>query len=171
MLTSNFNCSVDGFNANANTIPSVKEGDALLGIKSCDTLDTLLLFSSRGNYAYVPIYRIDECKFKDIGKHVSHYVRMEGNEKFVGAVIVKNFDTFAFIITAAKNGMIKKTSMPRFDVDRSSKYLTGMKLKKDDELVSVCVAYDDDELILISKDIHLFLIPKLHSDFILKAIT
>ncbi|MEE3409664.1 MAG: DNA gyrase subunit A, partial [Erysipelotrichaceae bacterium] len=31
------------FNANANTIPSVKEGDALLGIKSCDTLDTLLL--------------------------------------------------------------------------------------------------------------------------------
>ncbi|MBQ4020634.1 MAG: DNA topoisomerase IV subunit A, partial [Erysipelotrichaceae bacterium] len=72
------------FNANANTIPSVKEGDALLGIKSCDTLDTLLLFSSRGNYAYVPIYRIDECKFKDIGKHVSHYVRMEGNEKFVG---------------------------------------------------------------------------------------
>ncbi|MBQ1812135.1 MAG: DNA topoisomerase IV subunit A, partial [Erysipelotrichaceae bacterium] len=116
------------FNANANTIPSVKEGDALLGIKSCDTLDTLLLFSSRGNYAYVPIYRIDECKFKDIGKHVSHYVRMEGNEKFVGAVIVKNFDTFAFIITATKNGMIKKTSMPRFDVDRSSKYLTGMKL-------------------------------------------
>ncbi|MBQ1910060.1 MAG: DNA topoisomerase IV subunit A, partial [Erysipelotrichaceae bacterium] len=113
------------FNANANTIPSVKEGDALLGIKSCDTLDTLLLFSSRGNYAYVPIYRIDECKFKDIGKHVSHYVRMEGNEKFVGAVIVKNFDTFAFIITATKNGMIKKTSMPRFDVDRSSKYLTG----------------------------------------------
>ncbi|MBQ1323882.1 MAG: DNA topoisomerase IV subunit A, partial [Erysipelotrichaceae bacterium] len=112
------------FNANANTIPSVKEGDALLGIKSCDTLDTLLLFSSRGNYAYVPIYRIDECKFKDIGKHISHYVRMEGNEKFVGAVIVKNFDTFAFIITATKNGMIKKTSMPRFDVDRSSKYLT-----------------------------------------------
>ena len=55
------------FNANVNTIPSVKEGDALLGIKSCDTLDTLLLFSSRGNYAYVPIYRIDECKFKDIG--------------------------------------------------------------------------------------------------------
>ena len=140
------------FNANANTIPSVKEGDALLGIKSCDTLDTLLLFSSRGNYAYVPIYRIEECKFKDIGKHISHYVRMEGNEKFVGAVIVKNFDTFAFIITATKNGMIKKTSMPRFDVDRSSKYLTGMKLKKDDELVSVCVAYDDDELILISKD-------------------
>ena len=77
------------FNANANTIPSVKEGDALLGIKSCDTLDTLLLFSSRGNYAYVPIYRIDECKFKDIGKHISHYVRMEGNEAFADASVIR----------------------------------------------------------------------------------
>ena len=140
------------FNANAGTLPSVKEGDALIGIKSCDTLDTLLLFSSRGNYAYLPIYRIDECKFKDIGKHISHYVRMEGNEKFVGAVIVKNFETFAFIVTATKNGLIKKTSLPRMNVERSSKYLTCMKLKSNDELVSVAVAYDGDDLILISKD-------------------
>ena len=140
------------FNANAGTIPSVKEGDALIGIRSCDTLDTLLLFSSRGNYAYLPVYRIDECKFKDIGKHISHYVRMEGNEKFVGACIVKNFDTFAFVITATKNGMIKKTSIPRYNVERSSKYLTAMKLKASDEVVSVCIAYDNDDLILISKD-------------------
>ncbi len=140
------------FNANPNTIPSVKEGDALLGIKGCDTLDTLLLFSNKGNYAYLPIYKIEECKFKDIGKHVSHYVRMEGMEKFVGAVIVKNFDTFAFIITASKNGIIKKTSLPRMDVDRSSKALSCMKLKNGDEMVSVTVCYDDDDLILLSKD-------------------
>ena len=140
------------FNANPNTIPSVKEGDALLGIKACDTLDTLLLFSNKGNYAYLPVYRIDECKFKDIGKHVSHYVKMEGNEKFVGAIIVKNFDTFAFVVTATKNGIIKKSMLPRFDVDRSSKALTAMKLKNGDELVSLCLCYQDDDLILISKD-------------------
>ncbi len=140
------------FNANLNTIPSYKEGDALLGIKACDTLDTLLLFSNKGNYAYLPVYKIDECKFKDIGRHVSHYVRMEGNEKFIGGIIVKNFDTFAFVVTATRNGMIKKTMLPRFDVDRSSKALTGMKLKAGDELVSLCLCYENDDLILISKD-------------------
>ena len=140
------------FNANLNAIPSYKDGDALLGIKACDTLDTLLLFSNKGNYAYLPIYRIDECKFKDIGKHVSHYVKMEGNEKFVGAVIVKNFDSYVFIVTATRNGMIKKTMLPRFDVDRSSKALTGIKLKPGDELVSLCLCYEGDDLILISKD-------------------
>lgn len=140
------------FNANAGTIPSVKEGDALLGVKACDTLDTLLLFSNKGNYAYLPVYKIDECKFKDIGKHISHYVRMEGNEKFVSAVIVKNFETYAFIVTASRNGIVKKTSLPKFDVERSSKYLSCMKLKDGDEMVSLCIAYDGDDLILLSKD-------------------
>ena len=140
------------FNANANTIPSVKDSDALIGVKACDTLDTLLIFTSRGNYAYLPVYKIEECKFKDMGKHVSHYVKMEGMEKVVGAVLVKNFDTFAFVITATKDGMIKKTSITRFDVDRSSKAMMCMKLKANDEMVAVALAYDGDDLILVSKD-------------------
>ncbi|MBQ3296017.1 MAG: DNA topoisomerase IV subunit A [Erysipelotrichaceae bacterium] len=140
------------FNANENQIPSTKEGDALIGIKPCDTLDTLLIFTSKGNYAYLPVFKIDECKFKDMGKHISHYVKMEGMEKVVGAVVVKNFDTFAFIVTATKNGMIKKTSIPRMNVERSSKAMSCMKLKDNDEMVSVTVCYEDDDLILISKE-------------------
>ena len=139
------------FKANENQIPSTKDGDALLGVKYCETLDTLLLFTSKGNIAYVPVFKLDECKFKEVGKHVSTYVKMEGQEKIVGAVIVKNFDTFAFIITATKKGMIKKTSLPRMIIERTSKAVSGMKLKTDDELVSVCVGYEEDDLILISK--------------------
>lgn len=140
------------FNANENQIPSTKEGDALIGIKPCDTLDTLLVFTSKGNYAYLPVFKIEECKFKDMGKHISHYVKMEGNEKVVGAVVVKNFDTFAFIVTATKNGMIKKTSIPRMNVERSSKAMSCMKLKGNDEMVAVTVCYEGDDLILISKE-------------------
>ena len=140
------------FNANENQIPSTKEGDELIGVKPCDTLDTLLIFTTKGNYAYLPVYKIDECKFKDMGKHISHYVKMEGNEKVVGAVLVKNFETFAFIVTATRNGMIKKTAVPRFDVDRASKAMSCMKLKDNDDLSSVCVCYEGDDLILVSKD-------------------
>ncbi len=77
---------------------------------------------------------------------------MEGNEKVVGAVIVKNFDTYAFILTATKNGMIKKTSIPRFNVNRASKSLPAMKLKNNDELVAACLAYENDDVVLVSKD-------------------
>lgn len=139
------------FNSNPDQIPFVKEGDGLVGIKPCDTLDTLLVFTSKGNYAHLPVYRIDECKFKDLGKHVSHYVKMEGNEKVVGCVVVKNFDTFAFVVTATKQGMIKKTSLPRMKVERSSKALSAMKLKTNDEMVFAGICYENDDLILVSK--------------------
>ena len=140
------------FNSNPNQLPSVKDGDSLIGIKPCDTLDTLMIFTSKGNCAYLPVYKIDENKFKDLGKHISHYVKMEGNEKVVGAVIVKNFDTFAFIITSSKNGMIKKTSLPRMVIERTSKAVPIMKLKSSDELAAVTVSYQNDDIILISKE-------------------
>ena len=140
------------YDANAGQLPFTKENDYLIGIKACETLDTLLIFTSKGSYAYLPVYKIDECKFKDLGKHISTYVKMEGNEKVVGTVLVKNFETYAFILTATKKGMIKKTSIPRFDVNRSSKALPAMKLRNDDELVSIALAYEGDDVILISKD-------------------
>ncbi len=139
------------FNANENQIPSVKDGDALLGVKQCEALDTLLLFTSKGNLAYLPIYKLDECKFKEVGKHVSSYVKMEGMEKIVGAIVIKNFDTFAFVVTASKKGMIKKTSIPKMNLERLSKAITCMKLKANDELASVCLCYENDDLIVISK--------------------
>ncbi|MBR3228215.1 MAG: hypothetical protein IKF68_06695, partial [Erysipelotrichaceae bacterium] len=126
----------------------------LIGVKACETLDTLLIFTSKGSYVYLPVYRIDEGKFRDLGKHISSYVRMEGNEKVVGAFVVKNFDTYAFILTATRKGMIKKTSVPRFNVNRASKALPAMKLRNDDELVSVALCYEDDDIITVSKDGH-----------------
>jgi len=142
------------YDSNPNSIPKTKDNDYLIGLKACETLDTLLIFSSKGNYAYLPVYKIDECKFKDLGKHLSTYVKMEGQERIVGAFLVKNFETFAFILTATKKGMIKKTSIPRWDILRSSKALPAMKLKSDDELVSVALAYENDDVILVSKDGH-----------------
>ena len=140
------------FEANSDVLPFTKESDYLVGIKMCETLDTLLIFTTRGNYAYLPVYKIDESKFKDIGKHLSTYVKVEGNEKIVGAVLVKNFDTYAFVVMATRNGMIKKTSIPRFNVSRSSKVMPCIKLKENDELVSVTLCYENDELLLVSRE-------------------
>ncbi len=139
------------FAANENQLPMTKESDSLIGMKACDTLDTLLLFTSKGNYAYLPVHKIDECRFKDLGKHISAYVKMEGQEKIVGAVVVKNFNTYAFIISVSKNGMIKKSSLPKYDLSRSSKAVPAMKLKAGDELVSATVAYEGDDVLVISR--------------------
>lgn len=139
------------FDANLNSLPFTKESDVLLGISACETLDTLLVFTNKGNYLYIPVYKLQECKYKDIGKHVSTYVKLEGNEKVVGALIVKSFETYAFVVLATKNGMIKKTSIPKFDISRFSKAIPAIKLKENDELVSVNIAYENDNVIAVSR--------------------
>ena len=139
------------FDANLNSLPFTKESDVLLGISACETLDTLLVFTSKGNYLYIPVYKLQECKYKDIGKHVSTYVKLEGNEKVVGALIVKSFETYAFVVLATKNGMIKKTSIPKFDISRFSKAIPAIKLKENDELASVNIAYENDNVVVVSK--------------------
>ena len=140
------------FDANTNNLPFIKESDTILGLSSCETLDTFLIFTNKGNYIYLPVYKIQECKFKDLGKHISTYVKMENNEKVIGGLIVKSFETYAFVVLATKNGIIKKTSVPKFDVNRFSKTLPAIKLKENDELVSVDIAYKNDNIILVSRD-------------------
>ncbi len=140
------------YDSNLGSLPAIKDGDTLIGLKDVQTLDTLLIFTSKGNYLYLPVYKIDECKYKDLGKHVSTYVKMEGNEKIVSCIVVKNFNTYVFVLTCSKQGMIKKTSIPKFDVSRASKALGAMKLKGNDELVSACLCYEGDDIVVISKD-------------------
>ena len=52
----------------------IKEGDALIGTIECDTVDTLLLFTSGGNYASLPVWQCDEAKVEGY-RHASEQSR------------------------------------------------------------------------------------------------
>jgi len=140
-----------GFQANQGNLPMVKEGDVLMGVVAAETLDTLLLFSSNGEYISLPVHKIDECRFKDLGNHLNKYVKLSGTTKLVSAILVKDFNSDAYIISISKNGMIKRSPINSYQLTRTSRPSTAMKLKGNDEVVSVKCAYQGEELILCSK--------------------
>ncbi len=130
----------------------LKEGDELVGYIEADTLDTLLVFTNKGNYGYLPIYEIEEAKWKDVGSHINNNVKITSDEKVINTILVKNFETHAYIITISKDGMIKKTPVNQWTVSRNNKVYQAMKLKDNDELVKAFLVYENDEVILISKN-------------------
>ncbi len=142
--------SLRSFGASENTPTGLKESDSLIGTLEMDTLDTLLLFTNLGNYAYVPVYQIGEGKWKDVGSHLSNLVKCDSAEKIINAVVVKNFETDAWIVTISKFGMIKKSSMMFWPVQRNNKVMTAMKLKAHDEMVKAFVAYRNEDVMLIT---------------------
>ena len=141
--------SLRSFNASQGQRTGLKDGDALIGALECDTLDTLLLFTSKGNYAYLPVWQIDEGKWKDIGMHLNKVVRIDGDDKIIAAILVKDFHTFASIVTVASNGYIKKTPVSGFKIERNNKVVPAMKIG-DAELLNAFCVYENDEVMLVS---------------------
>ena len=62
------------YNASSSEETTLKEGDYLQSIYQMNTKDTLLVFTSLGNYLYIPVHTIYDLKWKELGKHVSNLV-------------------------------------------------------------------------------------------------
>ncbi len=143
--------SMRSYGASENTLTGRKEGDQIIGSLECDTLDTLLLFTSRGNYAYLPVWQIPEGRWRDIGDHLNKVIRIEGDDKIRSAVLVKNFDTYAWILTVTDSGQIKKTPVSQWVVQRNSKVMPAMNVGRG-EMVRAFVGYADQEIVIVSRE-------------------
>ncbi|MBQ3272528.1 MAG: DNA topoisomerase IV subunit A, partial [Solobacterium sp.] len=80
--------SLRSYGASDGTPTGLKEGDELIGHIECDTLDMLLLFTSKGNYACLPVWQIDEGKLKVLGMHLNKVVRIEGDDKIRNVIVM-----------------------------------------------------------------------------------
>ena len=133
------------------SIPAtVKEGDYVLGNYKMFTMDTLLLFTDLGNYIYLPVYELPELKWKDLGKHVSNLVSLPSEESILFAYPVRDFHTKKDVTLFTKEGMVKRTLLNEFKVQRYSKPISCMKLKENDRVVSVCIS-DFDKAFVATK--------------------
>lgn len=117
-----------------------KDDDPLCALFEANTLHTILAFTNKGNYCFIPVHKIDEFKWKDLGKHISYLIKVPNDEKFIGAILVKDFDVDQYVVLATKNGQIKRVAIRDFLVSRFSRPLKCMNLKGDDELVSVQIS-------------------------------
>ncbi len=143
--------SLRSFNA-SDAQTGLKNGDVLIGTLECDTLDTLLLFTSKGNYASVPVWQIEESKWKDVGMHLNKMVRIDGDDKIINAIMIKDFNTYAWIITLSSNGQIKKTPVSNWKVDRNSKVMTAMNVPRGSSMINAFIAYHDQQIVFVSKE-------------------
>ena len=129
--------SMRSYSAVSNEEPTVKEGDYVTAKYQMNTMDTLLLFTDKGNYLYIPVYELPEIKWKDLGKHVSNVIKLSVSENVIVSIPVFDFEEERYITMFTQNGMIKRTCIGDFKVQRYSKPLMAIKLKEGDTLLQV----------------------------------
>ena len=123
--------------SSSDNIPTLKDGDYIIGIYELNTMDTILLFTDLGNYLYLPVYELPDLKWKDLGKHISNIIKINEDENIINCIPVTNFETNYFITLFSRDGMIKRCLIKDLKVSRYNKPITCMKLKDEDRLVCV----------------------------------
>ena len=126
----------------------LKELDYVIGKYKMNTMDTLLLFTDKGNYLYIPVYEIPDMKWKDLGKHVSNIISISAEENIIASLPVYDFDKEQYVTIFTKNGMVKRTKLNEFKALRYSKPITCIKLKDDDKVVDV--KFNTDKYVFVS---------------------
>lgn len=140
--------SVRSFNASGVAEIGLKDGDSLLKHQEVNTQDTVLVFTNKGRYLFIPVHKLADIRWKELGQHVSQIVPIEEDELVINVFNEKDFNTSAFYVFATQNGMIKKSTVPQFKTTRYNKPLVATKLKDSDELISV-MRFDKDQLITV----------------------
>ncbi len=129
----------------------LKADDALVFEKEVNTLDTLLMFTNLGNFIFLPVYKIDEQKWKDLGIYINNIVPIERDEIIIKTLSVDTFSTNQVLLLATAQGMMKQTKLSDFEVSRYNKPMKAMRLSDGDALV--CVDINEKTNILsISKN-------------------
>lgn len=118
---------------------TIKENDYIIGLYEMNTTDTLLVFTTAGNYLHIPVHIIPDLKWKDMPKHVSNLIEMISGESVVAAIPAYNFETEKNIVVATHEGMIKRSKLKDFKLLRYSKETSCMKLKDNDYVIAAFI--------------------------------
>lgn len=121
---------------------TIKENDYIIGLYEMNTTDTLLVFTTAGNYLHIPVHIIPDLKWKDMPKHVSNLIEITSGESVVAAIPAYNFETEKNIVIATHDGMIKRSKLKDFKLLRYSKETSCMKLKDNDYVIA---AFTEDK--------------------------
>jgi len=128
-----------------------READAVMLLTVADTHDDLFFFTNRGKVFYLKCHEIPAGSSRTSkGLAVINLLSIVEGERITSMAATTGFMPDAYMVMATRQGEIKKTSLDKFTAVRSSG-LIAMDLAEGDELVSVSMATDKDDVILVTQ--------------------
>ncbi len=127
--------SIRSFRATENA--NLKDEDAFLFVGEVATTDTLLIFTNKGNYIFLPVYKLPESKWKELGIHINNIVQMDADEDVLFITNVTSFEEDRHLLFTTKDNLVKLTALKDFEAVRFNRPLRAINLNEGDEVVHV----------------------------------
>ena len=131
-------------------MPKMKPSDSLVFLQRCTTHDFILFFTDNGTYGYLPVYMLNDMKWKEEGKHLNNLISLKANEKIVKAFLVNDFKPGVNVCILTSQNKVKRTPLTEFkQTSLTKKTLKACKLlNKDDRVVGVCLTSGNSDVLV-----------------------
>ena len=128
----------------------IKENDVTIFNEELNTNDTLLLFTNKGSYINIPVYKIPETKWKDLGEFIGGLFDMHNQETVIKCFVVKQEPKEGLhVLLATRDGLVKQVLMSELFKSRNRKGQV-MQVKNGNEVVGVDLENEFDEDVIVS---------------------
>ncbi len=130
------------------TAVTTYDDDFIESFFTCNTHDTLLFVTDRGQLHWLKVYRIPEGSRTAKGKAVVNLVNLVADEKIQSIIPTTDFSEDKGLVFFTKNGVVKRTNLSEFSNIRSNG-VRAIVLDDDDELITAKIANQDIRYLFI----------------------
>lgn len=129
---------------------NTKEGDFIKKIKTTNTHEDLLFFTSLGKVYSLKTYEVPEGSRQSRGTAIINILNLESGERITEMMTLSELNEDSQIVLQTKDGTIKKTEAENFTNIRKNGII-AISLKDGDKLISVRQIDKEEELIISTK--------------------
>ncbi len=130
------------------TALTVYEDDFIEKFYTCNTHDTLMFITDRGQLHWLKVYRIPEGSRTAKGKAVVNLINLESEEKIRSIIPTTDFDESKSLAFFTRNGVVKRTNLSEFSNIRSNG-VRAIVLDDDDTLVTAHITTPETQYLFI----------------------
>jgi len=129
-----------------------RETDAVQQLLVANTLHSLLFFTDRGRVFRIKCHQLpSESSRTAKGMPIINLLPLDTKEQVTAVLTAPSFEEDKFLVLTTRKGEVKKTSLSKFASVRSNG-LIAMNLEKNDELIEVRIAQDNDQVIMVTEN-------------------
>ncbi len=129
---------------------TTREEDFVENLFTANTHDKMLFFTDKGNVFSLKVYEIPQAGRATKGKAIINMLNLQQDDKVQAVIAIKEFEEGKFIVTATRNGMVKKSELKAYENIRSGG-LIACDLEEKDRLIAAALTDGSKELLLVSK--------------------
>jgi DNA gyrase subunit A len=110
----------------------------------------ILFFTDRARCHWLKVHEIPTAGRAARGKAVVNLLGLSEGERITGRVVVSEFRDDQYLVTATRNGMIKKTNLSMYSRPRRGG-INAQTLKNDDVLIAAAITSGGDDIVLAKR--------------------